>query len=1299
MKKISREHKRIKKLERHMKTLKRDLIVILLIVIFVCSFLTAGIIPMAQGIKQMDTPVANLSKDIYSNYANSSLFGESSFANDIKSLGGCVYTKEEYENLYNNKGITADFSSAADVEPQRQIITVMSTATGSTDNGNYVASAPIANAIVRINGVPRYTDRNGQVKVTLDKEYVELIVEKNDYNPYIEIMEVSNTEKVVHLKKESDDIEIFGAMLTDMETLPTNLANGSYNICLDALDTYIANLQIMCNVQADYYCLIAGDEVVRSAADNIIPDIEFTEDMIGKKFYVKVEYQGIWSEPVALKLSVTESIFPDEDDRVIDFSRLNPFDGIASGGFFEDINFDLFELLDNRNILNQDTFGLDLKFQCDFRNGTISFGIGFSIEKSVSSEIPKLKESLEKMKQFKNQEKQINKEIKHYQELINKSDRQIESLYKSQDKNANEIYRLTEERNNNRDRLNTINLDKKAKIRNLNDSIDRANYQIDKAKNDIEKTNKKIEDAISKKNDRQTTKEMLDKQLAELPNIKTNYKKELSQHKHGVTLGLEIVAMATYNYKDKMFSDFKISADFSIGFSWNGTFFIGYVPLYYKINVGGGVGVDLKLYDVERNGWITIEEFWERLLLRAKLEFSGELGIGLNNILNVHLYANLKYELSGYAFLAEFWQNFLETVGSKFEWKIALRLKVFGCTDIDLLSGGGISEKPPLSPDKIYEIAGTNKSSRQAFALTVNENNSALATNIASDSKAKIEKVGDSYVATWIDIQNNNGNLKTIIKYSKFKDNAWSAPKAVDVKGSAFYHDMYFDGKDLHLTWQSVENATNFADLDYMCKNSEIYYAKYDVSTDKFVGIQQLTDNGTLDAAPHFVLQENNSQNLAIAWQKNSLDDIMSLTGKNSIVYSECVGGSWSACQTLYESDNYFSFVDTAYVGGKLTTTFIEDMDNDLLTNDRKIKVIQKSATEKIVGDKFTEVNNPQFNKIDGKVCLSFYGDGNVHYSENFEQVKTFDIEQGRVNDTYKILENENKIYIYYHKNDSENKQQVFASIYDKVSDSWQTDVCLTATEHMVTYPAICVLDNGDILTMYNSTDEETEIVSLQYDIKQMIKDFEITYAFYDMDSQVGDTIKLHIGLKNTGDYPIKNVKVSVFGQTDDIVLEKALQIGETIFVEVERVFAINAQGTETIVCQYEDVQKEYLLATRLTDIAIEGNVTFDTFKEYYNLKLTNSSDYSSKVYMDVYYKGKIVETIELFLDGNSSLDYTYFNDNFENGNFVYFVIRTDVADKYESDNEISFHISNMAEKKNELQNKYYDILQMVKAF
>ena len=122
------------------------------------------------------------------------------------------------------------------------------------------------------------------------------LIEKNDYNPYIEIMEVSNTEKVVHLKKESDDIEIFGVMLTEIETLPVNLINSKYTILLEDLPVYVANMQFLTNVKADTYNLLLENEVIYSSDENIIYDIDFNEDMENKKFYAQVEYQGIVSK-------------------------------------------------------------------------------------------------------------------------------------------------------------------------------------------------------------------------------------------------------------------------------------------------------------------------------------------------------------------------------------------------------------------------------------------------------------------------------------------------------------------------------------------------------------------------------------------------------------------------------------------------------------------------------------------------------------------------------------------------------------------------------------------------------------------------------------------------------------------------------------------------------------------------------------------------------------------------------------------------------------------------------------------
>ncbi len=1278
-----------------MKSLSKNLMIIILIFSFTFCSLSGCLFPAVDAIKNMDTPVANLSKDVYSTYKNGNN-GLNDFAKNIEAMGGCVYTKEEYENLYNNKGITADFSSAADVEPQRQVITVMSTATGSTDHDNFVKSEPIANAIVRINGVPRYTDRNGQVKVTLDKEYVELIVEKNDYNPYIEIMEVSNTEKVVHLKKESDDIEIFGVMLTEIETLPVNLINSKYTILLEDLPVYVANMQFLTNVKADTYNLLLENEVIYSSDENIIYDIDFNEDMENKKFYAQVEYQGIVSKLIKLNLTIKNELklndTPSEPD--IEPNEHDIFESVETNGMFESINFDILKYL---SYLNKKLPVDKLNLSIDRRKGTVTLSVGFAFSHTKTK---KKEEKTKEVEEYKKIRENLAKERTGYQNMINDCQKKIDAIKASDKANNKEtLERLEKEKAIFKSDLNDVSSKISNLFKGMAPNIKELNQINDEIQNDCNKNNKQAADIINQKNNGVINKDALNKMLFSMKNFVNMLEDQvrLVQNNKGISVGGELLGVIKISYVTMEIVSFSLTLDGSISFNWNGIIVIASFPIYYTVTLSAGIGLAITVYN-EQDGWIKFDDITKDMLFKARLGLNGEVGVGLSGVLSVGLYAGANAELSAYIFSKEFYtKNFYNFLGYNVNLQIGIHFKVFF---FDYKWGTRYDKnKNPLTHQ---EMANVNQETlkKSVSYSSLNETNTLLLSNsLQSDSKTKIEKVGDNYVATWVDMIFEGDVPRTILKYSVLKNNAWSTPKSIDVKGNAFYHDMYFDGEDLHLTWQNVKEGVDVSSLEQMSANSEIYYAKFNQINNEFANVKQITNDSTLDAAPHFVLQENDSQNLAIAWQKNSLNDIMSLTGKNSIVYSECVGGSWSACQTLYESDNYFSFVDTAYVDGKLTTTCIEDLDNDLFTNDRKIKVIQKSETEKIVGDKFTEVNNPQFNKIDGKVCLSFYGDGNVHYSENFEQVKTFDIEQGKVNDTYKILENDNKLYIYYYKLSAEGSQQAFATIYDKVSDSWQYDVCLTSSENQVLYPAICVLENGDILTIYNANNEAEEIVSLEYNVKQMRKDFEITYAFYDMNSQVGDTIKLNIGLKNTGDYPIKNIKVSVFGQTEDIVLEKALQIDETIFVEVERVFAINAQGTETIVCQYEDVQKEYLLATRLTDIAIEGNVTFDTFKEYYNLKLTNSSDYSSKVYMDVYYKGKIVETIELFLDGNSSLDYTYFNDNFENENFVCFVIRTDVADKYESDNKISFRISNMAEKKNELQNKYYDILQMVKAF
>lgn len=793
-------------------------------------------------------------------------------------------------------------------------------------------------------------------------------------------------------------------------------------------------------------------------------------------------------------------------------------------------------------------------------------------------------------------------------------------------------------------------------------------------------TNKKTRGELSKKS--------YDEQINGIKGFIKDARGPFVQRERGLTLGFEIIGTLEYNFNEQKISKVALSVDFSFGYKFEGRFMIGYAPMFYTVHIKGGLQIQIDFIDL-RNGAIDIKRFYEYLFMKLHIGFEAELGVGINDLMSVSLVADAEYGISGYVGFEKFWKNIDKYAGSEFEWKVGIRFKALYLYSVDF-SGGGYYSKPNASIDQLRENS-------VILALINTPFDSSLSNNIYDGSKPQIEKVGDDYVASWIGMEIRNGEPRSVLKYSVYSNGNWGVPKEVYGSGSDFYHDTYFDGEDLHVTWQNIKEGTDITSLEDMCKNSEIYYAKYDSESSQFVDVRQVSDNATLDMGPKFALQESADQPLTIVWQRNSVDDIFGLMGRNSIVYSTFDEGNWSVPNILYESDNYFSFVNSAYVDSKLTSAFVEDMDNDLTTDDRKIIVCAEGVQCKIVGSDFEIVNNPQFFKIDGKTRLTFHADGNVRFTDDYVNVNKFDIADGKINDTYQIMDDGNEIYVYYYKVGSDNSPQAYASIYDKSTDSWQLDVRLTSAKNKVTSPSIAILPGGDILTVYNSLDRETQLVSLEWDIKHIRKDFEIAYVLYDLDAKSGEKINLNIGIKNIGDYVIRSVDVFAFGQMNTIVFDNAVEIGEFATIKVEREFSISADGQEIITVRFDDIVRQYMLTTRFTDVSIDGVRRIDKEREYYDLILKNSSEEASKVYLDIYYNGELIDTTEMFLSGNETLTYTYFNDEFVNGGYVYFEIRTEMADKYESDNSISFCVEYMVEKEPVKINPYYQSMQIAK--
>lgn len=1272
-----------------------------------------------------ETPIAQIANDDYVPYDYSNKakrtadtynnsVSEADVVNEVtqivESVGGYVESYSSEQEYLEGTSVATENAVAYNDDIREevlQVITVMTTATGSEANGNYVDSKPVANAIVRINGVPRYTDRDGQIKVVLTKgDYVELYVEKNGYNPYIEIIEVTGEEKVVYVKKPSDDIDIYAVMLNDIEYLPVNLLTSEYTIYLDALGDYIANIEFCVTPNADVYRLILDNDVIYTSLDNVIPDVRFNEQMIGKDFYVQVVYQGITSKLRKLNLSIAKPINIEEIE--VSENYLYPFNGIKDGGVFGGFKMDLAKLFKLNSILKDNRKSLDLKVSVDGRNGTILFTAGFTMtdyfnpkkggpdDKDVKD---KVIEASQKIKDFKEQGKSLEEERQKAQDRLNKTERELEQKLNEQKKDENKIKRLEAERDENQKKLSEINAQKKRDIRKIRDDINRANYQIDNAKKNIRQRNKKITDIINKKQNRQITKEDFDNQIAALPGIIQDYKDKFTQRQRGFIWGLEVMGTFEIDFREGAISKFAISVDGTVGYKYEGTFFLGYVPMFFTVKVSGGLKLQVEFYDT-KNGGIDITHFWEHFLLSAHVGLELEVGAGFNGFICVSAFAGAKYTASGYIGVPEFYtKNWSEFLGSEFEWEIGIKAKFlfwefeFGGGEIYTKEPASIKEiKQGYRDRKIKKAAKYNYSSMDYYSYGL-ANESYISDSIYDGAKPQIEKVGDNFVATWIDWEQTTTGINTVLKYSIYDGGIWSLPKAVSRFGNDFYHHMYFDGKDLHITWQKVKACQN--DLEQMCANSEIYYAKYNSSKLLFEDVCALTNDSELDAGPRFVLQENESQKLSIVWQKNSSNDILGFDGNNSIWYSNLNGGKWDEAKKLYETDKYISFVDSAYVNDTLTSAFLEENDNDLTTNDRVVLAVNELGKCTTLPINSETLNNPQFVIMNNTVKLCIFNEGGIVYSEDFNTIKELFICPDLINDTYKIYEDESMLIIYYNKVQEENGVQTFACIYNKEFDIWQKDVLLTDAEYNIMNSSITVLQNGDLLTIFNEYDKENEINRLGYNLKQMKKDFAISTVFYDLDTVSNEEFTLNIGITNIGDYPLSTFEVSAFGKVEEVVLEEPIDSNKTQYLKITRTFNVSDNGFEEIILKSDSVQKVYLLPVSYVDISIDGVSRYDGVIQHFDLILANNTDSDVDALLDVYYKGEFLETINLKLNAESIYNYSYANSELKNGNYVYFNIRTsNHLDKYESDNDVSFKVIGMLEQSPVLENPFARILQ-----
>lgn len=263
------------------------------------------------------------------------------------------------------------------------------------------SNSPISGAIIIIDGVPRFSDVNGQIQVKVKSEVVELRVEKKGYNPYVEYYNVYSasekgvTEKTITLKKPTYDMEI-SDVTVDYNGEKANVVNQSYTF--DKAESYEDTINInVKDVKADNYYLYNGNKLIMQGekdSDNYIkfhnvPIKSFEKistngpvlEEIDGNINIITEKDGILSPSLTLKLGIVEL----QDIRAEDYLQFKNKDldiFLDNKNFMGTFKFNFIEMLKkvlgvNKNDVNGANYYIEYMY--DNLEGAYKFAFGVEI--------------------------------------------------------------------------------------------------------------------------------------------------------------------------------------------------------------------------------------------------------------------------------------------------------------------------------------------------------------------------------------------------------------------------------------------------------------------------------------------------------------------------------------------------------------------------------------------------------------------------------------------------------------------------------------------------------------------------------------------------------------------------------------------------------------------------------------------------------------------------------------------------------------------------------------------------------
>lgn len=388
----------------------------------------------------------------------------------------------------------------------------------------------------------------------------------------------------------------------------------------------------------------------------------------------------------------------------------------------------------------------------------------------------------------------------------------------------------------------------------------------------------------------------------------------------------------------------------------------------------------------------------------------------------------------------------------------------------------------------------------------------------------------------------------------------WTEPQIIDDDATADFNPVISgEGENIYVAWTNsntiFENEPTMEELASCC---EIKVSKFDFEQCDFTNVKTITNDDDYDGYPSIFADD---EKVYISWISNDGNDILSLSGENTIEYAVIDNSNEITTRTFITLDTPIISQNIGCINDKIAIAYIADTEN---TENSLGRLFCGNLGEEVVAlsDGSSLQYNPVFAQIDGQQKLLWCNNNQIVSVQSLSDDISIEIDNFE-NTEFSIISGNGQSGIVYSKVNSGDidGSNIYAYIHN--GEEWSDDLQITESNNYCENVSGYIDANGKIHTVFTemqieiTEDSLTEVVNLCDAIVLPHYDIELLQVEFENSGLVsGDTMPVTAYVRNNGLSQIEALEIIIKDNNENTVynniFETTIGVGNTSSVQFD---------------------------------------------------------------------------------------------------------------------------------------------------